>query len=84
MMKYLFIIISLFQLTAEAQVEKDRAEFIRTGKFESQIANLGPGCRIKLDLPTGVKIGQGDQRKNYKGIAGFSIEIGPNFSHNGK
>ncbi|WP_284335937.1 hypothetical protein [Comamonas sp. NoAH] len=83
MMKYSLVLILLFNLITTTQGREIHTEFIRTGNLEAQIVNIGPGCRIKLDIPKGAKLGQGYQNKQYRGMAGFSIKMPKYFSHNG-
>lgn len=83
MKKYLILFFLSFHLISTAQVAKDNTEFIRTGALEAKILNIGPGCRIKIDIPLGAKLGQGYQDKHYRGMAGFKIKMPPNFSNDG-
>ncbi|WP_284335936.1 hypothetical protein [Comamonas sp. NoAH] len=84
MKKYLIPVFLFYHLASTAQATQNPSEFLRTGALDAQIANLGPGCRIKIDIPKGAKLAQGCQNEHYRGMAGFSIEIGSNFSHNGE
>ncbi|WP_284335935.1 hypothetical protein [Comamonas sp. NoAH] len=84
MKNYITPLLLFYHLVSTAQVAKDHSEFLRTGEFEEQIANLGPGCRIKLDIPKEAKLGQGYQNKQYRGMAGFSTGKFENFSNDGE
>lgn len=84
MKKYLIPFLIFYHLVSTAQVAKEQSDFIQTGAFEVKIANIGPGCRIKMDLPQGVKLGQSYKSNSYRGRAGFAIKMPPNFSNDGQ
>lgn len=84
-MKKIFILaILLHHFIAAAQSEKFNAHFLKTKAFDTKIANLGPGCRIRISIPKIAELGQGYQSNQYRGAAGFSIDIAANFSNNGE
>ncbi len=83
-MKKIFILATLFHhLIAAAQSEKFDAHALKTEAFDTKIAKLGPECRIRISIPKKAKLGQGYQSNQYRGAAGFAIDIAANFSNNG-
>ncbi len=83
MMKKIFLTLLFFQLTFTAQ--SGNSNELSSKKWESNenIANLGPGCRIKITIPKQAKLIQGYPSAQYRGRANFLIEMPPSFSNDG-
>lgn len=80
---YLIFFLFLHHTISFSQEEKKESDFFRDGTLESKIANLGPGCRFKIKIPSGSNFNYRYQNNQYKGIAEFSIKMPSNFSDDG-
>lgn len=81
---FIAFIFTLYHTIAAAEGNLLHEHALRTGLFESEIANLGPGCRIKVDIPKWSKLNQRYQTKEHRGAAGLSFEMPPHFSNSGR
>ncbi len=75
-----------YHLITAAQSGSLNEKIIRREIFESTIADLGPGCRIKISIPKLTNLAQGYQSNQHRGVAGFSIKMPPypHFSNGGE
>ncbi len=82
----LCILLFSYHLITIAQSGSLNEKIIRRGIFESTIANLGPGCRIKISIPKLTNLAQRYQSEQGRGVAGFSIKMPshPYFSNGGE
>lgn len=80
---YFIFFLALHHVTSFAQEAKKESYFLRNGILEFKIANLGPGCRVKIKIPSGADFNYGYQNSQYRGMAGFSIKMPSNFSNDG-
>ncbi len=84
MKKILFATAIAYHLFGWAETQKPIGHFSQNWESTSTVANLGAGCRIKLDIPKQARLSQGYENSDHRGAAGFSIKISPNFSNNGE
>lgn len=83
MMKKIFLTLLFFQMTFTAQSGNSNELSSKKWEFNENVANLGPGCRIKITIPKQAKLIQGYPSAQYRGRANFLIEMPPNFSNDG-
>lgn len=84
MKHYMLILFIIHQFFSIAKADEYNKEFMLTGGLEEKIANLGPGCRIKLNIPIGAEFWQWYQSNLHRGFAGFSIGKFYKFSNDGE
>ncbi len=84
-MKKIFPLVLLAcHLNTIAQTGIANEYFLKRGGFEEKIANLGPGCRIKVQAPKWKRLSQRYQDSEYRGMAGFSIPMPPKSTNGGE
>ncbi|QFZ85826.1 hypothetical protein GFK26_25175 [Variovorax paradoxus] len=82
MRKLIFCFFMAFHLLASGQVSKESQQK-KIQANVSKIANLGPGCRIELKIPSGANFRSGHESSQGPGVAGFSLKMTPDFSSSG-
>lgn len=83
MKKWTFCFFMAVHLVAAGQVSKEQQHQKNLRLSVSKIANLGPGCRIELKIPSDATFRSGYESTQGPGAAGFSLKMTPDFSSSG-